>query len=80
MIAEGGYSDQANSPQPMGLCAYVLTSETWLPCPWDTDILSVLPQHEEEEERAVGRKYGQGRPMGRKKADVFSWLLAPSLV
>lgn len=68
----------------MGLCAHVLTSETWLPCPWDTDILSVFPKHvhpdEEEEEQAVGRTYEQGSSLGREKADGFSWLLALTLV
>lgn len=66
----------------MGLCVHALTSETWLPCP-DMGILSLFPQHahpdEEEEEQAVGRKYGQGSPLGREKAGGFSCSLALTL-
>lgn len=46
-------------------------------------ILSLFPQHahpdEEEEEQAVGRKYGQGSPLGREKAGGFSCSLALTL-
>lgn len=49
----------------------------------DIGILSILPQHahpdEEEEEQAVGWKYGRGTPSGREEADGFSWFQALTL-
>lgn len=78
LLAEGGLrisSDQAASPQA--------TRESWLPtlC-MDIPLLSILLQHahsgEEEEEQAVGRKCGQGSPLGREETDACSWLLAPT--